>query len=841
MSVVGVASVKIVADVSQFSRDAAKAVKEATNGIEKSMAKTGASMTKSLTLPLVAVAGASSKLAMDFETSMTKITALVGIPREQVQAMEEDVRSLAVQFGSTAKESADALFFITSAGLRGTDAMEALEASLMASAIGLGEVATVADLATSAMNAYGPEVLSASGATDVLVAAVREGKLEASELSGAMGATLPLASAMGVKFNEVGAAFAAMSRTGTGASEASTQLNAILLSLQKPTVDAEKALAELGLSSAELRQQIREKGLLSALQTLKIAFDGNDVATARVFANSRALRGVLDMLGASADVTADIFNNMADVTGMTSDAMDVMAETSAFQLKQSIAEMKDQFLELGMAVLPVIMQAFQTLMPIVMSVFETFNALGDSTKTVLIIFGGIVAAVGPVLIVIAKLITAIKAIGTAIVAMQAKLALTPFGAIAIAIGLVVGAIAAIGISSANARREVKELAESIREIGAQQTARKTVEDLIKGNRNLADAVLDGRISINELTAAIEGGADSADDFGVKVRDLLLELGVSGNAATRTGMQIADLGKAFGGAVVEAEKLAAIDKLFVDETIGFQIQSLDELRAIAGQAAASIGVLTEEQQASAQASDDWIKRVQSAYDKGSETFLKFSEESKTSGVKFRDDLRQQVQDLIKWKADIARVGLLTSTEFALFLADMGDAVPLDDLLGDVDLLMDTFQEWQNLTEINTNTIQEDIAALARGVQNDSEIMIQSFNDLIQAINRLNQVGLPRILSPAELMVAPSGLPQTRRAMGGVITRPEIALIGEAGPEAVIPLSRPARAMQVMEEAGLLGVGGSQSFDITVVSPTPLRTAEDVVREFEALQYRIGAYT
>jgi hypothetical protein len=38
----------------------------------------------------------------------------------------------------------------------------------------------------------------------------------------------------------------------------------------------------------------------------------------------------------------------------------------------------------------------------------------------------------------------------------------------------------------------------------------------------------------------------------------------------------------------------------------------------------------------------------------------------------------------------------------------------------------------------------------------------------------------------------------RAEGGIVTRPEVALIGEAGPEAVIPLSRPARAMELLRQ-------------------------------------------
>ncbi len=45
-----------------------------------------------------------------------------------------------------------------------------------------------------------------------------------------------------------------------------------------------------------------------------------------------------------------------------------------------------------------------------------------------------------------------------------------------------------------------------------------------------------------------------------------------------------------------------------------------------------------------------------------------------------------------------------------------------------------------------------------------------------------------------------------ANGGIVTRPTFGLIGEDGAEAVVPLTKPARARQVMAEAGLGSTGG-----------------------------------
>ena len=246
-----------------------KSAEKSLEAFGKKTKETGKKLTRSVTMPIVAAGGFAIKSAADFEASMTKIESLVGLSADAVQGFTADVKNLSGSTARAPKELADAMFFITSAGIRGAEATDTLEASAKAAAVGLGDTATIADLATSALNAYGSDVLSASDATDVMVAAVREGKLEATELAGSMGRVLPVASAMGVSFDEVGAAFAALSRTGTNANEAATQVRGILTSLLKPTKQSSDALASMGLSAQGLRNQIKQEGLLATLGTLK--------------------------------------------------------------------------------------------------------------------------------------------------------------------------------------------------------------------------------------------------------------------------------------------------------------------------------------------------------------------------------------------------------------------------------------------------------------------------------------------------------------------------------------------------------------------------------------------
>jgi len=386
----------------------------ATAAIGNQMVSTGKSLTRNLTVPMALAGGVAIKAAMEFEDSFGKIEGLVGVAKGDLKELEKAAKTLGPMYGQSANQAADSLFYITSAGLRGKDAIDVLEKSLKASAVGLGDAKTIADLTTSAINAYGKEILDAAQATDTLTAAIRLGKLEPAALASVIGNVLPVASFLGVKFHEVGAAFAAMSKTGTDAATAATQLRGIMSGLTKVTPKAEKQLAEFGLSGAGLRKQLREQGLLSVLQTLTDTFGDNEVAIANVFGNVRALTGVLDLMGANVESTNAIFAEMADSTGILDEAFAVTAETTKFQLAQAIADLKAIALEVGQVLIPVFTQtvipAIKRVAASLIGLVERFKALSPQVKDTIVKFGLLVMAAGPLLFIGGKMLLALSSI-----------------------------------------------------------------------------------------------------------------------------------------------------------------------------------------------------------------------------------------------------------------------------------------------------------------------------------------------------------------------------------------------------------------------------------------------
>ena len=291
--------------------------------------------------------------AVEFEGNLTKMVTLVGLTRDEVNSMGDAVLGLR-DTGKGPLELSRALYFLTSAGLDAKTSLDVLEASAKAAAIGLGDTEVVADLLASAINAYGSENLSAAHATDVLIATVREGKAEAADLAASMGRVLPVASAMGISFDEVGAAMASMTLTGNDASTAATQLRAIMVSLLKPGREAEETLAAVGLSGAYLRDVIRQDGLWAALTELTNAIDVTDASLTKVFPNVRALTGITSLLGQNAEQVTGIFSELSGVTGLLADAYAEWSTTAEAAQARFSASMETMKIGIGQVLLPAI-------------------------------------------------------------------------------------------------------------------------------------------------------------------------------------------------------------------------------------------------------------------------------------------------------------------------------------------------------------------------------------------------------------------------------------------------------------------------------------------------------
>jgi TP901 family phage tail tape measure protein len=323
-----------------FASGTSKASAGAVGGL-KSMA--GAAGLGSLALGAAAVK--ATKMSLDFDTAFAKIEGLVGTTGAELESMREHVLNLAGETAKAPQELADAMYFIASSGLAGQEALDALEMSAKASAAGLGDTAVVADAVTSAMNAYAAEGLTAADATDILTAAVAQGKGEPEELAGSLGKVIPIAAEMGVEFHEVAGALAAMSLAGIDADEGTTALRGMLTGLLSPAAETVDVLDDLGLSVEDVQDSLANQGLMATLRDLQGRLEGNNMGMEDLFPNVRALAGVMNLLGGEAEHVDAVLQNVEQSTGATNAAFEVMADTTQFKVTAAWSQMSSDVIK----------------------------------------------------------------------------------------------------------------------------------------------------------------------------------------------------------------------------------------------------------------------------------------------------------------------------------------------------------------------------------------------------------------------------------------------------------------------------------------------------------------
>lgn len=380
--------------------DAALISRKHLEQVGNAMADVGKKMTVGVTLPIGGVGVAAATAAMSFESSMAKIIGLVGITSDAVADMGSEILNMAGYVGKAPEELADGLFVVTSAGLRGAEAMSALKVAAMAGAAGLGETNDIARAVSGALSAYGSDVISASEATDAIVATARAGNFETSQFAAAIGRVLPFAEQAGASFQDMGGAVALLTRVNGNAAESITQIQALFRAVVVPTEEAKTAFDEMGMSAADLRASIAERGLPATLQMLDKALGGNREQLGRILGSSEAASAAFQILNADAQTINDTFGVVQDSAGMTAEAFGVVAQTTQFQLNAAMSDMKAGLVEIGESLLPII----QAVIDFAARWISGFNSLPAPLKNMIVIMAGLAAAVGPVLFVVGKLI-----------------------------------------------------------------------------------------------------------------------------------------------------------------------------------------------------------------------------------------------------------------------------------------------------------------------------------------------------------------------------------------------------------------------------------------------------
>jgi TP901 family phage tail tape measure protein len=300
----------------------------------------------------------SVKMGLEFNNAFTRIRTLTNLSAEDAEFLKEKAMELGPAYASSAQAAAEGLYFITSAGYDAEESISILESALQAQFIGMGDVATISDLLTSAMYSYSESGLTAESATNTLLKAIRAAKVEPEELAATMGRVLPIASEMGISFEETAALAGILSQGGLDASEAMTSLRGMMTQLLDPANKARDLLGDFGLTAQDVRDSIEQDGLFNTLVMLKDTFGDNEEALNTLFPEVRGLVGVFSLLGDSLDSNSEILGYVTSDVNDLKEAVDIAQDDPLNKFKTIWEETKAILLEIGNNLLPVINDEF---------------------------------------------------------------------------------------------------------------------------------------------------------------------------------------------------------------------------------------------------------------------------------------------------------------------------------------------------------------------------------------------------------------------------------------------------------------------------------------------------
>lgn len=310
----------------------------------------------------VAMGTHAVKEAMKFEKMMSDVNTLYDDQGESVAKLSKGVTDLLKRVPKDPEDLGASAYAIVSAGISDTgQALKVLEASGKLAVAGLGETAEATDILTSAINAFGLDANKAEDISNSFFLAVKSGKTTVAELSQGFGQVAPLASQLGVGFNDLLASTSAMTTSGLKASVAYTQIRATLSNMLKPTKEMQEAFGTLGITSNDLQGMLSEQGLVGTLRTLSDAVGGDQEQLAKMFGSVEALNGVMMLLGDTGTDATEILKNMEGGANALDSAFNKQTKTTEAQFKLLQNKYNMAMKDLGVKILPAVLKVMEVL------------------------------------------------------------------------------------------------------------------------------------------------------------------------------------------------------------------------------------------------------------------------------------------------------------------------------------------------------------------------------------------------------------------------------------------------------------------------------------------------
>lgn len=369
--------------------------------VGKTLASVGGGLTKGVTLPLAAMGVMAAKVSMDFGAQMSRVQAISGATGKELVALKKQAILLGAKTAFSAKEAAEGMENLASAGMKPQQIMKAMPGVLDLAAVSGGNVANAAENAAVALNGFGLEASKSGHVADVFARAAADTNAEANDMGEALKMVAPQAHGARLSLEETAAAIGILSDAGVKGSMAGSNLGMALTKIQNPSSEAADAMKAIGFNAYDSKG--RMKSLSTQVHELQGKLSGmTDEQKGYYISQMYGVQGGRAMnilLNAQKGKLDKLTKSLKNSDGSAAKMAKTMQDNAKSAIEQLGGSLESAAITIGDKLAPTIRKVADFIGKMV----DKFTNASPQVQNFILTLLGIAAAVGPIMLITGKL------------------------------------------------------------------------------------------------------------------------------------------------------------------------------------------------------------------------------------------------------------------------------------------------------------------------------------------------------------------------------------------------------------------------------------------------------
>ncbi len=273
----------------------------------------------------------------EYEVAISNVVAISGAMAEEVELLQYKAEEMGATTKFTAAESAEAMSYMAMAGWKTGDMVSGLEGIMDLSAASGESLASVSDIVTDALTAFGLQASDSAHFADVLAAASSNANTNVAMMGETFKYAAPVAGALGFSIEDTAEAIGLMANSGIKASQAGTSLRTILTNMSSDITicgeafkSAENEMVEYIVKTTNADGSMRD--LSDILAELRIGWskltqaEQASQAAQETIAGKHAMSGFLALMNAAPADIDKLSNAIENANGTAQDMASTMLD-----------------------------------------------------------------------------------------------------------------------------------------------------------------------------------------------------------------------------------------------------------------------------------------------------------------------------------------------------------------------------------------------------------------------------------------------------------------------------------------------------------------------------------